>query len=68
MMEQFQLIVELYPAYFNTIQEAMQDIYLDPPTLMDSNWKLVVFMHSLLSQWTSEEENIIFNLTQEVMC
>ena len=42
----------------------MQEIYLDPPPLMDTNWKLTVFMHSLLSQWSNQEEQVIFTLTQ----
>ena len=53
MLSQFQLLTKLYPSYFTTIEFTMQEIYLDPPPLMDTNWKLTIFMHSLLSQWSN---------------
>lgn len=34
---------------------------------MDADWKLVVFLHNVLSSWSSEEEKVVFTLSQEVI-
>lgn len=35
---------------------------------MDSDWKLIIVIHNLLTQATLETENTIFVLAQEVIC
>lgn len=34
---------------------------------MDADWKLIVFMHNILSEWKNQEENLLFKLSQEVI-
>ncbi len=33
----------------------MRDAYMSPPALMDADWKLIIVIHNLLSQSTTEE-------------
>mgnify|MGYP000889879606 CR=1 FL=1 len=45
----------------------MQDAFLNPPALMDTDWKLVVFIHNALTQREGEREGLMLALAQEVM-
>ena len=48
----FSKINNLYDS-FEVIKEFMQEAYMNPPTLMDIDWKLVIFINSVLSGFDS---------------
>lgn len=54
MYSQFKLLSQIYPNYFSIAEEFMQETYLNPPALMDADWKLVIFVHNILSEWSNE--------------
>lgn len=45
----------------------MREAYMSPPSLMDADWKLIIVIHNYLSQGSTEEEALIFQLAQEVV-
>jgi hypothetical protein len=42
----------------------MKEAYLNPPSMMDTDWKLIIFAHHVLSQKSGERETLVFNLAQ----
>ena len=50
------IIEKLYPESFDRIQEYLEQMFCDPPTLMDSDWKILIALYRyLLSKGTSSE-------------
>lgn len=64
---ELQLLEKLFPNYFDVLEAFMQDAFLSPPALMDTDWKLVVFIHNALTQREGEREGLMLALAQEVM-
>jgi len=42
----------------------MREAYMNPPSLMDADWKLIIVIHNLLSQSNTEGESLVFQLAQ----
>lgn len=40
---------------------------MNPPALMDADWKLIIVIHNFLSQGTTQEELQVFHLAQDVI-
>jgi hypothetical protein len=61
------LFGSLYPDYFSVLDGYMREAYMNPPSLMDADWKLIIVIHNYLTQGSTEEEALIFQLAQEVI-
>lgn len=59
-----------YPKGFDEIQEFLSNVFCNPPSLMDSDWKLLAIFYRYLciKGSTSKDLENLFLLVQDTMC
>lgn len=51
----------------DVLQDYLSEVYQNPPSLMDSDFKLVIVLNNYLIKSKSESKSLIFSLTKEII-